>query len=214
MSPSPKPSPRALAYLAALASACGPSPVADDAGVTTTPTQSETLAEATDSATDAGTEPPPGAVEFPANGHFYRVDLAPAGVTWDEARAAAEAEGGHLVTITDAAENDFVWSLVLSEPQASSVNEPGFTIGPWLGGYQDASAAEPDQGWRWVTDEPWSYTSWMTEDPQPNDAEGIEDHMIYLYLSSPGPSWGDYPGGPSGESWQALVRGYVVEWDG
>lgn len=39
------------------------------------------------------------------------------------------------------------------------------------GGYQEDGAQEPDGGWRWVTDEPWSFTNW--EYGQPDKAGGL-----------------------------------------
>jgi len=53
---------------------------------------------------------------WPGNGHDYEAVLAPDGITWDAANAAAVASGKHLATITSAAENDFVFSL-LSAPE-------------------------------------------------------------------------------------------------
>lgn len=167
---------------------------------------------------DTGDEPTgiPDAVQWSSadrgNDHYYRLVVVPEGVTWFEAQTAAEVEGGTLATITSAAENDFVYALAQAEPDARVVNTSGFTVGPWLGGLQEGDD-EPAGGWRWVTDEAIAYEAWMTEQAQPNDASGIEDHMAYLFLSTDEPTWGDYPAEPSGKEWQALVQSYVIEWD-
>ena len=40
------------------------------------------------------------------NGHYYeRVDIS---LTWEEAKSRCERKGGHLVTITDADENNWI----------------------------------------------------------------------------------------------------------
>src|SRR5207247_1453618 len=100
----------------------------------------------------------------PANGHWYQAVPIPGGIPWPAARAAAAAQSyagypGHLVTITSAAEDQF---LVSSLPLGLDNH--------WrVGGYQDQTApdySEPAGGWRWVTGEPWSYTNWHAREPR------------------------------------------------
>jgi hypothetical protein len=70
------------------------------------------------------------------NGHSYYRSVAAS--TWTVAKAACESMNGHLVTMSNAAENSFVFS------QWSS---------GWIGYYQDHSGAfygEPNAGWRWT----------------------------------------------------------------
>lgn len=70
------------------------------------------------------------------NGHSYYRSTAAS--TWTVAKAACEAMNGHLVTMSNAAENNFVYS------QWSS---------GWIGYYQDKTGAfygEPNAGWRWT----------------------------------------------------------------
>ncbi|MCH2149861.1 MAG: hypothetical protein MK095_10565, partial [Phycisphaerales bacterium] len=100
-------------------------------------------------------------VQWPAseggNGHEYEVVLTPGGMNWTDAKAAAEQAGGHLATVSDMAELDFI----------NSLNFSGTSKG-WIGGYQDTSASdyeEPYGGWRWVTDEPWSFVGWWDGAP-------------------------------------------------
>lgn len=95
----------------------------------------------------------------PSNGHWYQAVRVGGAITWDDAKAAAQSltyagYPGHLVTITSAAESDFVARSVVTAFPASDQW--------WLGGFQDTSApdyVEPAGGWRWVTGEPWSYTN-------------------------------------------------------
>jgi hypothetical protein len=70
------------------------------------------------------------------NGHsYYRSST---GMFWQDAKIACENMGGHLATISNAAENNFL-----------------FTTWPsgWIGYYQDNTGAfysEPNGGWRWT----------------------------------------------------------------
>ena len=132
---------------------------------------------------------------WPKNNHLYEVIRVPDGIHWEDANQAAQALGGHLATITSAAENDFVFSIA-----SSSEERHGF----WLGGYQLPGSSEPDGGWGWVTGEPWNYTCW--DDGEPNNAsEGSEDRLHFHWEN--GPSWNDLSA--SDES----PRGYIVEYE-
>jgi hypothetical protein len=73
---------------------------------------------------------------------------------WNEASAAASATSyqgisGHLATVTNQAENDFVLSLI------QDVN-----ASVWLGGF-DANSGQGEDDWSWVTGEPFSYSNWQ-----------------------------------------------------
>src|SRR5262245_16824465 len=73
-------------------------------------------------------------VVWPDNGHSYAVISAPAGIDWDSAEAAAQVLGGHLASVTSAAENQFVFSLI-DHPEywkghLSFTGVP-FNLGPW-----------------------------------------------------------------------------------
>jgi hypothetical protein len=70
------------------------------------------------------------------NGHSYYRSTGSA--TWTAAKTACENMGGHLVTISNTAENNFIFN------QWSS---------GWIGYYQDKTGAfytEPNGGWRWT----------------------------------------------------------------
>lgn len=148
------------------------------------------------------------AVFNPANGHYYQAVVVPNGILWDAARDAANAAGGYLAAITSAAENQFVFSLV-DAPQywrdhtAFSIT---YSMGPWLGGYQPPSSAEPAGGWLWVTGEPWSYTNWYPQSP--NNQDGVENRLTFHArgAGARGPNWDDIAS-------FSKVKAYVVEWD-
>src|SRR6187551_3034226 len=75
------------------------------------------------------------------NGHYYEAVLAPAGINWNDAKAAAEVRGGYLATITSAQENTFVHNLITANEYW--INAGVDSRGPWLGGYQPAGSLEP-----------------------------------------------------------------------
>ncbi len=104
-------------------------------------------------------------VEAGGNGHEY--EPVAEFVTWEEARAVAAARGGHLVTITSEAENQFVFGLI-NAPEYWLPDVPVW--GPWIGYYQADTSLEPEGGWQWVTGEPWVYHDWR--DSEPNDYLG------------------------------------------
>ena len=137
----------------------------------------------------------------PDNGHYYdSIRLGNNNTTWAEALAAAAAMThngwqGHLATVTSQAENDFILA-----------NLGGFdgTRQKWLGGFQDRTApdySEPAGGWRWITGETWSYTSWAGSEP--NEFTGREDFLIYEHAAG---KWNDL--GPF-----AMRDGFIVEFE-
>ncbi len=128
------------------------------------------LATLTAFAPEAGAAP----TRWARNGHLYEVLFVRVGVTWPEARRLARRRGcgWDLVTITSAAENDFVFGLARRKVPAVFDAEGG--SGPWLGGVQPTGSPEPAGGWRWVTAEPFRYTNWNPGEP--NDSGG-EKHM-------------------------------------
>lgn len=70
------------------------------------------------------------------NGHSYYRSTSSS--TWTNAKSTCESMGGHLVTMSNAAENSFVFNTWPSG---------------WIGYYQDKSGAfygEPNAGWRWT----------------------------------------------------------------
>jgi len=121
-------------------------------------------------------------------------------MTWTDAKAMAESLGGHLATLTSAAEADFVFTKVARAEQW------WIDGGRWLGGYQDTSApdySEPRGGWRWVTGEAWSFTNWGGGEP--NNYGGTEMYLHYLDTGgSPVPYWNDQSNGRT-------QRGFIME---
>jgi hypothetical protein len=150
-----------------------------------------------------------GSQEWPksagGNGHYYEAVLVPGGITWDDANAAAEAKGGHLATITSAAENQFVYNLVAGDDRYWIFDSNAY--GPWLGGYQPAGSPEPAGGWIWVTGESFSYTNWWTGEPNNGGSADVEESLHFIGGNTlQSPAWNDAPHDFS-------AKGYIVEYE-
>lgn len=117
-----------------------------------------------DTTLDAG-DLPDGAVVWPENGHAYLVVARGRSILWEAAKEEAAAMGGHLATISSAAENQFVFDLARANDAAWN----GIWGGPYLGGFQSSGRRGAD--WAWVTGEPWSYTAWAPSEPTDDSSE-------------------------------------------
>ncbi len=126
-------------------------------------------------------------VQYPGNGHYYqRFDAA---MTWSDARAYCESQGGYLATLTSAEEDSFVYQ---------NVGQDGVAM--WLGGTDETSEGT----WEWITGEAWSYTNWASG--QPNNISPGQDYLSYFDLA-PG-QWDD-AGPPGGNE----TFSFICEWD-
>jgi len=139
------------------------------------------------------------------NGHWYKAVVLPKDVTWSEADRLARLEAGYLATITSAAENSFVFSLI-NAPQFFA-NEHG--AGPALGGLQQERASEPDGGWSWVSGEPWAYSGWLPGEPNNGRSRTGNEDRVHYYSGisrTPAATWNDV-----NRSDPKQVYSYVVE---
>ncbi len=131
--------------------------------------------------------------ESGGNGHWY--EFVAGELNWEAARQSAggmEWNGlsGHLATLTSETENNWVW-VNLGEPNQA-----------WIGGYQVDPSAAPNEGWAWITDEPWEYTNWWTGEP--NDAGTGNEFVIQVVQTG---KWNDVDGDLVGDV------GMIVEYD-
>ena len=127
------------------------------------------------------------------NGHKYKV--FDSGMTWNEAKAYCESIGGHLVTITTKAEQNFVFSLVSKAARKYY----------FLGGFRG------DNTWNWVTKEEFKYTNWA-----PGEPSDINEQYLMMYRSD------DAVGGRAPGKWNDVLGdtgygsksyGFVCEWE-
>lgn len=147
------------------------------------------------------------------NGHWYLGVAVQQDIRWSDAQAAAAAAGGHLATITSAAEDDFVWSIASRTELWTVVTQPAWTgaKGPWLGLKQAPGNTVPWQGWAWVTGEPFEFAAWSGGEPNDGCSPNDEDALNYLGPSPSFRRWNDFPGEVACGGW-GLPRSYIVEW--
>ncbi len=84
--------------------------------------------------------------------------------------------------------NAFIYDLI-DDPLLWTNTQPNF--GPWLGGFQSPSASAAEQGWQWVTGEPFHYAAW--EVTEPNDYLGLNESRLqfFTYQGTREPTWSD-----------------------
>ena len=108
-------------------------------------------------------------------------------LTWEEAKAACEAKGGHLATITSEKEQ---YLLELSNDKNQNL---------WIGGYKNA-----DGQWCWVNGEPWTYENWG--DGEPNNSSNVVagESCVAMWPEK----WNDLANSNTYEQ-----SGYICEWE-
>jgi hypothetical protein len=99
------------------------------------------------------------------NGHSYYRSTS--SMTWTDARQACLNMGGHLVTVTTPAENNFIFNL-------------------WPNGWIGLTDEVNEGVWRWVTGETYSWGNWNSGEP--NNA-GDEDYIQFVGNGK----WNDLP---------------------
>lgn len=116
------------------------------------------------------------------------------GISWNDAKIAAEAAGGHLATITSAAENNFFKNNVFKDAEKAY----------WLGAFQtgDNNRKKPTENWQWITGEDWSYTDWSSIEPNNSGMNEIHLSADSRY----GFQWNDEDSAVG-----QMINGYVVE---
>lgn len=114
---------------------------------------------------------------WPGNGHYYELILDQDSKPWMDANLDAQIRSysginGYLATISDAAENNFIFNMML--------NNYAFNGSVYIGGFQGIEVSEPpfDSGWNWVSGEPWAFTNWANDDifsePNGEDEDFLE----------------------------------------
>jgi hypothetical protein len=143
-------------------------------------------------------------VLWSGNGHYY--DYISTRSSWTAANADAQTRTyngltGHLVTITSAAEEAFLYS----DPWLG----PNLLYGdPWIGAFR-LPGSDLLTGWQWVTGEAWGYTHWRTGEPNNSWPTYAEYYVHYLSTGVGGADvvsgWNDHPDA-------TFLRGYFIEY--
>ena len=118
-------------------------------------------------------------VTNPANGHRYT--LVSDNSSWSDAENEAVALGGHLVTINDLDENQWVVKEIAAPVTISPV---------WIGLHQLPNSLEPGEGWTWSSGEAVTFTNWA--DGEPNQYLGLIEDWAEMYIADvPIGGWND-----------------------
>ncbi|MCW1921742.1 lectin-like protein [Luteolibacter arcticus] len=138
--------------------------------------------------------------------NLYKTVSVP--MSWTEAQSAAErsvdplgktGKAGHLVCIGSAAENMFVYQKV-----------QGHYI--WIGltdsekrGAKEAGS-DRENGWRWLTGEPSTFSAWRS--PEPNEFNAMGEDAVAMESSG---RWADWPNGADGQT--EARHASMIEWE-
>jgi hypothetical protein len=119
-----------------------------------------------------------GPVANPANGNsYYLLDSS----TWTASEAEAVALCGHLTTINDQEEQDWVFG------QFGLYLDTNRNL--WIG-LRSTTAPTPASNYTWVSGDPATYRNWAP--PEPNDPPEFPGQELYVHMYSP--DHGQYPG--------------------
>lgn len=137
------------------------------------------------------------------NNHKYEV--FDESLTWYEAKAKCEEMGGHLVTISSRAENDFVMSLVKEKEKNLF----------WLGCYSE------NDKWNWVDGTEFSYNNWAYNEPNDSGGNEMFGHLFridYDYYDSGSDDhnageWNDLANAGDTSGYALKHMGYICEWE-
>ena len=124
----------------------------------------------------------------PSNGHAYRSIHCE---RREDAQAEAMSEGAYLVSINDAAEQEWLVTVFGTAPY-------------WIG----LADSEKEGKWRWMNGDPVTYTNWAPAEPSDSD-HGEEDH-VFMGLTPDGKWYNVAPGNPK---WH-MARMAIIERSG
>ncbi len=180
---------------------------------TTSESSQTTVLSTTTESKASRSDIPESALVNPQNGHSYLV--YPDSLNWVDAKVFCQSLGGHLVTISDEQEQEFVEQLAQTCSERTNF---------WLGGYYDRNR----EIWKWVDGTPFTYTNWDSWDnggielSQPDNLTGNEwyirfgksDQTYETWVEHAG-RWNDiaYDAGDADDDVPLDSFGFICEWD-
>jgi hypothetical protein len=139
--------------------------------------------------------------------HTYRVVVSDK--SWDEARDAAEEDGGYLAVITSRAEEKKI---------IKKIKKTGIDFA-WIGAYTEMD----DDGVTayWITGEDFDYSNWFSNangvEPSGRDADGALEDSVMMWNVGGKWTWNDQRNDPAGEEELSEMfsgkMGYVIEYE-
>ena len=112
------------------------------------------------------------AIINPTTGNWYC--LTPSAMTWANAEQYATQNGGHLVTIDAAAEQQWIQSKFTAQAM-------------WIGLYRDAGS-DISTGWKWSSGSTSSYRNWNPGEPNNSGGTELSGQLLSTWL------WNDLSG--------------------
>lgn len=150
--------------------------------------------------------------ELRFEGRRFILALSETPASWPVADQIARSLGGRLAKIDSPELNDAIGDVLVRRPvlfNRVQVLFNGWYYGPWIGGFQRPSGAEPAGGWTWGVDsvsgldQPVRGDHWFSA--QPDEFAAGEDFMQYFCIDQPScDTWNDATA-------DAPVFSYIVE---
>ena len=147
-------------------------------------------------------------VKNESNGNYYEWSHFPY-ITWTDAKDRAESSNfyginGHLVTISDAHENQFVSNMIWERHTS------------WIG----LTDRVTEGTFKWVTNEPLSYTNWDQGEPSGTNCNycdnNMNSHEDYVLMYGNNGKWNDITNGNLyyGDYYAGnTAAGFIIEYD-
>ncbi len=127
------------------------------------------------------------------NGNTY--EYYDVSMPWSQANEFCEKQGGHLVTISSAEENELVYNIAKNYDKSYC----------WLGATDYSSEGK----WYWAKSENITYKNWTSI--QPDNGEGIEHFMVMYITGDNLKKWNDIS---NNSAYHKNLLGFVCEYEG
>ena len=121
--------------------------------------------------------------------HSYKVIDNSEITSFQEANKYCKSIGGHLATIQSQEENDYIYSLIISNGYSSA--------------YFGLTDQDNEGTWKWTNGEPVNYLNWASSEPNSENSE--ENYAMFYYKYADG-KWND-------GRWGDNTTAFICEWD-